>query len=403
MARLLPTLWDGLLFLVVMASLRTNGLSHTLRFSVVGDFRTWTPEHLRRPHVRHTWTKENVLRLDNAREEANIAYFIQVSESSLPLLDRLLERIHHRNNIYAVHCDKKVPAYKAVLAMTRIKKDPKFSNVYFMERESITYRGVTMILNNIAAINFLLDKGDWDYVINLSGSDYPLVSPDVPRKLLALPHIQEGEYNFFTISPRDQWAERKQNRFDLITVDKAMGMSDKPKDAKLVSLNTENPLKDVLDYEYAYGEGWFILTRKASRFMVSSAHAQRILMTMAFSQDPSEHYYLSVFWNHPQYNKTILPHSLRTVFWFHNGMGGGQHPFTIDTTLEKDGSYSLWPRLRESPHWFARKFTEPNSKILDYIDNEVNGLGSNVNETAVAESRIRTEMHLQWLCGLLDD
>ncbi len=374
-----------------------------LKFSTIGDIDSWD---LATPEFRSTsfqWTKDNVVKLENAREEADIAFFIQVSESSLPMVDRLLDRIHHPNNLYAIHCDKKIPAYKVIKAMANVKEDPRYSNVFFMERESVTYRGVTMILNNIAAINLLLDKGDWDYLINISASDYPLVAPDVPRKLLALPHIRENGYNFFTIAPKDQWEERKRDRFDVVTVDMAMGMSESLSHSRLSTSLIENPLKDALNYEYAYSEGWFILTRAASKFMVSSAHGQRLLLTMAYSQDPSEHYYLSVFWNHPDYNKTILPHSLRTVFWEHNGVAGGQHPYTIDETLEPNGDFSLWPRLQGSPHWFARKFKHPDSKILDLIDNEMSGLGQNLNETAIKNSRYNVDMHLQWLCSLLND
>jgi len=374
-----------------------------LSFSTIGDIRTWDATTPNFQSTAFEWTKHNVIKLSKAREEANIAYFIQASDSSIPMISRLMDRLHHPKNLYAIHCDKKIPAYRVVKLMADIKEDPRYSNVYFMERESVTYRGVTMILNNIAAINMLLDKGDWDYFINISASDYPLVAPDVPRKLLALPHIQEKKYNFFSISPRDQWDERKLDRYDDITIDMAMGMSDSISDSRLLISDAKNPLRDALNYEYAYSEGWFILTRAASKFMVSSSHAQRILLTMAFSQDPSEHYYLSVFWNHPDYNKTIIPHSLRTVFWEHNGVLGGQHPFTIDETLDDDGEFALWPRLSGSPHWFARKFKHPDSAILDYIDENMSGMGDSVNDTAVQESRERVDMNLQWLCGLLND
>lgn len=398
------TIWPrSVAFFVFLSHLITfQAASSDLSFSTIGDFKTL---NARSDLLSSSfeWNKDNAIRLENAREEVDIAYFIQVSESSLPMVNRLLDRIHHPSNIYAIHCDKKIPSYKVIKAMAEIKNSPRYSNVFFMERESVTYRGVTMILNNIAAINFLLEKGRWSYLINLSASDYPLIAPDVPRKLLGLPHIQQKGYNFFTLSPRDQWEQRKIDRYDFITVDMAMGMSDSLADSKLVSTGFENPLKDALNYEYAYSEGWFILSRDACKFMVSSAHGQRILLTMAYSQDPSEHFYLSVFWNHPEYNKTILPHSLRTVFWEHNGVPGGQHPYTIDETLDENGDFALWPRLRNSPHWFARKFKHPDSKVLDLIDDNMNGSGENVNATAVEESRFNVDMHLQWLCGFLDD
>lgn len=398
-----PRKWHCALLACTLLLLHTTKASE-LRFSVIGDVTRWSPKAPPLQSTDFAWTKHNVIRLDRAREEVNIAYFIQVSANSLTMLPRLLDRLHHPRNVYAVHCDRKIAPHRVIRAMADIRREPRFANVHFMDRESVTYRGVTMILNNIAAVHFLLERAsDWSYLINLSASDYPLVAPDVPRKLLALPHVRASAYNFFTVAPRDQWAQRKRDRFDALTVDMAMGLSNRRAHSRLTTTALENPLRDALNYDYAYSEGWFILTRDAARFLVSSAHAQRILLTMAYSQDPSEHFYLSVFWNHPDYNKTILPHSLRTVFWEHNGVSGGQHPYTIDDTLDDQGNFSLWPELRGSPHWFARKFKHPDSKVLEFIDNEMSGLGSNINETSVRESRERTDMHLQWLCGLLDD
>lgn len=392
----------ALSFLALLQAAVTAGSD--LRFSVIGDVNRWDPNTMPRRATSFRWTRDNVLHLENAREEVNIAYFIQVSDSSLPMLPRLLSRLYHPHNVYAIHCDRKIATHRVLKAMSELKRDGRYDNVHFMERESVTYRGVTMILNNVAAIHFLLDKSrDWAYFINLSASDYPLVAPDVPRKLLALPHVRAAAYNFFTVSPHDQWLQRRAERFDGIAVDMAMGLSERRAHARLEETPYRNPLTEALSYEYAYSEGWFILTRDACRFMVSSAHAQRILLTMAYSVDPSEHYYLSVFWNHPDYNRTILPHSLRTVFWDHDGVMAGQHPYTIDETRDENGGYPLVQRLLTSPHWFARKFKHANSAPLDTIDNYMSGLGDNVNQTAVRESRGRIDLHLQWLCGYLND
>jgi hypothetical protein len=43
----------------------------------------------------------------------------------------------------------------------------------------ITYRGPTMVANTLHAAAILLKEyGDWDWFINLSASDYPLVTQD---------------------------------------------------------------------------------------------------------------------------------------------------------------------------------------------------------------------------------
>lgn len=49
-----------------------------------------------------------------------------------------------------------------------------------MEKSNlVTYRGPTMVANTLHAAAILLKEGgDWDWFINLSASDYPLVTQD---------------------------------------------------------------------------------------------------------------------------------------------------------------------------------------------------------------------------------
>lgn len=63
------------------------------------------------------------------------------------------------------------------------------------------------------------------------------------------------------------------------------------------------------------------------------AYARKMLLPMAFSQEASDHYYVSLFWKHPGYNRTIIPHSLRTVYWNLNGVSSGQYPMLLINCL----------------------------------------------------------------------
>ena len=52
------------------------------------------------------------------------------------------------------------------------------SNVYFLKRHPVTYRGVSMLLSTLDGIETLLKANSkWHHFINLSGSDYPLLDP----------------------------------------------------------------------------------------------------------------------------------------------------------------------------------------------------------------------------------
>ena len=66
--------------------------------------------------------------------EANIAFFIQISETTVAHLLRLMARLYHVKNSYIIHFDKKVD--EALVSQVRtnmVKKNKKYeTNVYFM-------------------------------------------------------------------------------------------------------------------------------------------------------------------------------------------------------------------------------------------------------------------------------
>lgn len=357
------------------------------------------------PHRK--WSLRNVTRVANSTAQVNIAYFIQVSQANLPLVPRLLSRLYHVHNQYILHFDRKIPlrlVLPVIRQVTRHAVYKRVGNVHIMEREMITYRGVTMILNNLNAMQQLIRVSQtWHYFINLSGSDYPLVSPEMQRRLLALPFVQDRHANFFTVSPQTQWRVAQTFRFRRIAVDQGLsGHLLTLNDSQLHVFNVNSPLHEHLRFTYARGEAWMILTRATCLFMLQNASARKMLLAFSNSQDPSEHFYISLLWNDPILNHTLVPHALRTVYWNILGKESGQHPYVLDANYENiNVSKGIWKRLKMSPHFFARKFSIPNSPMLDRIDNLFSGVGSNVNQSAVMNSLRRVENHLYWIFGIM--
>jgi len=122
-----------------------------------------------------------------ARGPVDIAYFVQVSSENVDLLPRLLARIHHPRNVYTVHIDLKVDNSTVEGIIERIRGSSQYSNVHFLEREPVTYRGISMVTNTLSAMTFLLRMNKkWQYFINLSAADYPTVPAEEQRRLLGL-------------------------------------------------------------------------------------------------------------------------------------------------------------------------------------------------------------------------
>lgn len=111
------------------------------------------------------------------------AYLVSGSKGDLEKLWRTLQALYHPRNRYVLHLDLEAPTEERLELASRVEKDPMFSkvgNVYMSTKANmVTYRGPTMVANTLHACAILLKNSkDWDWFINLSASDYPLVTQD---------------------------------------------------------------------------------------------------------------------------------------------------------------------------------------------------------------------------------
>ncbi|KAM6553332.1 hypothetical protein CsatB_014094 [Cannabis sativa] len=117
------------------------------------------------------------------------------------MLKRTLEALYHPRNSYVVHLDLESPPQERLDLQNYVNDHPtfkKFGNVRMITKANlVTYRGPTMVANTLHAAAILLKEGgDWDWFINLSASDYPLVTQDdllhtfsyLPRDLNFIDH-----------------------------------------------------------------------------------------------------------------------------------------------------------------------------------------------------------------------
>jgi Core-2/I-Branching enzyme len=112
-----------------------------------------------------------------------IAYLISGSKGDLDRLWRTLHALYHPNNYYVLHLDLESPILERTELASRVGNSPMFKqvkNVYVIRKANlVTYRGPTMVANTLHACAILLKKKkNWDWFINLSASDYPLMTQD---------------------------------------------------------------------------------------------------------------------------------------------------------------------------------------------------------------------------------
>lgn len=119
----------------------------------------------------------------SANSVPRIAYLISGSKGDGLSLRRTLKALYHPWNQYAVHLDLKASPEERLELLNFVKNESVFSrwgNVRVIVRANlVTYRGPTMVSNTLHAAAILMKEGgDWHWFINLSASDYPLVTQD---------------------------------------------------------------------------------------------------------------------------------------------------------------------------------------------------------------------------------
>lgn len=110
------------------------------------------------------------------------AYLISASSRDIVKLKRLLMALYHPGNYYLLHLDAGADEYEHEEIARFVSSGPSFSqvgNVWIVGKPNlVTYRGPTMLATTLHAISMLLRTANWDWFINLSASDYPLVTQD---------------------------------------------------------------------------------------------------------------------------------------------------------------------------------------------------------------------------------
>ncbi|CDF40313.1 Xylosyltransferase, family GT14 [Chondrus crispus] len=314
----------------------------------------------------------------------SIAYFLQISEPTLALLPRLLRSVYHDDNLYVVHFDKKIPLWQRRHAETILfKGSPRYKhNVRLLPSEVVTYRGISMVLNLLSAMHLALDAHpDWTYFINLSGSDYPLVSVHNQMSLLASRDFSARNRSFFSFAEPDWWKDSKRFRYDRLYTDTSLSFNDS--ESAVVDSYSDQPISDVAAFTFAAAEAWMILHRDFASFVLGDSYARRMLLAFAYSLEPEEHFFATVAYNHPRFNTSNVSHSLRHVAWMHHGVHSGQHPYYIDQQEPDGKTWTFREEIENSACFFTRKVRVQDSGLLTYIDTHVNGISDNPNSITV--------------------
>ncbi|XP_068343368.1 beta-glucuronosyltransferase GlcAT14B-like [Pyrus communis] len=291
-----------------------------------------------------------------------LAYLISGSVGDGGSLKRTLKALYHPRNQYAVHLDLEASAEERLDLARFVKEEPLFAklgNVRAVVRANlVTYRGPTMVTNTLHAAAILLKEGgEWDWFINLSASDYPLVTQDdLLHVLSSIPR----NLNFIEHTSDIGWKEDQ--RAKPVIIDPGL-YSRQKSDVFWISQKRSVPTA----YKLFTGSAWMMLSRPFIEYILWGWDnlPRTVLMYYANFLSSPEGYFHTVICNAEEFRNTTVNHDLHFISWDNPPK---QHPhFLIMDDFQ---------RMVDSNAPFARKFGR-NESVLDKIDSEL--LGCNAN------------------------
>lgn len=285
-----------------------------------------------------------------------LAYLISGSTGDGGSLRRTLRALYHPANSYVVHLDLEASPAERMELVVAVRDDPvysRFQNVKVITRANlVTYRGPTMVANTLHAAAILLKEGgDWDWFINLSSSDYPLVTQD--DLLYTLSNLPR-HLNFIEHTSDIGWKEYQRAKPVII-------------DPGLYSLHKSDVFwitekrSVATAYKLFTGSAWMMLSHQFIEYCIWGWDnlPRTVLMYYANFLSSPEGYFHTVICNAPEFKNTTVNHDLHYISWDNPPK---QHPhfLTVD-------DFTL---MVNSAAPFARKFPREDP-VLDRIDKEL--------------------------------
>ncbi|XP_078432350.1 beta-glucuronosyltransferase GlcAT14A-like [Wolffia australiana] len=285
-----------------------------------------------------------------------LAYVISGSGGDGESLKRVLRALYHPFNSYVLHLDLEAPAAERAALAAAVRADAvyaRFRNVHVVVKANlVTYRGPSMVANTLHAAAILLRLAtDWDWFINLSASDYPLVTQD---DLLYVLSSYPRHLNFIDHTSNLGW--KVYHRALPVIVDPGLHSSRKS-EVHFVSERRNLPSA----FKLFTGSAWMMLSREFMEFCVWGWDnlPRAALMYYANFVSSPEGYFHTVICNAEEFRNTTVNHDLHFISWDNPPK---QHPHSLEL--------ADFPAMLASNAPFARKFAE-NASVLDRIDVEL--------------------------------
>ncbi|KAH6818624.1 Core-2/I-branching beta-1 [Perilla frutescens var. frutescens] len=291
---------------------------------------------------------------------ATFAYLISGSSGDTMKLKRLMLALYHPANHYLIHLDAAAPDEDHREIARFVSSNGVFAevgNVWIVKKANlVTYRGPTMLATTLHAMSLLLRTAKWDWFINLSASDYPLLTQDdLIHAFSDLPK----DLNFVQHTSHLGWKMNKRGK--PIIIDPGLYSSNK---SEIWWVIKQRSLPTA--FKLYTGSAWTILSRSFAEYCIigwDNMPRTLLLYYTNFVSSP-EGYFQTLLCNSEEFRNKTLNHDLHYISW---DIPPKQHPRSLGL---KD-----YRKMILSNRPFARKFKK-NDPVLNKIDRDLLNRGS---------------------------
>lgn len=257
-----------------------------------------------------------------------------------------------------------------------------FSNVALIPKAAQGFRSdFSLVQSHLDAIAWLLEKQiEFDWLVNLSGQDYPIKNPREFEAMLATRQDDGFVYYFDILAPDNPWGTAGKNRYyyqywrsrfqpntwqklllkpfellinhsqNWLRMNLAYGLS--------IGIKAKNPPFNA-NFRCYGGSCFHVISQRAAHYLHQQAQKNTYLIRY-FSKTiiPDESYLKTVLLNAPNLN-------ISHYQWMYTDFSGTKagHPRVLDQTD--------YDKLIHADNYFARKFDYKNSEILDLLDQHI--------------------------------
>ncbi|KAL0404668.1 UNVERIFIED_CONTAM: Beta-glucuronosyltransferase GlcAT14A [Sesamum radiatum] len=242
---------------------------------------------------------------------ATFAYLVSASTGDTMKLKRLMLALYHPGNYYLIHMDAGAPENEHQEIARFVSSNAVFAevgNVWIVKKGNIvTYRGPTMLATTLHAMSMLLRTAQWDWFINLSASDYPLVTQD--DLIHAFSNLPK-DLNFVQHTSHLGWKMNKRGK--PIIIDPGLYSVNK---SEIWWVIKQRSLPSA--FKLYTGSAWTILSRSFAEYCIvgwDNLPRTLLLYYTNFVSSP-EGYFQTLLCNSEDFKNKTVNHDLHYITW----------------------------------------------------------------------------------------